>query len=70
MGAHERSASAAIADQPAADTRRPAGKPGWPSRARLAWIGAYLGAGIVLFLCYLRVSGTQSISSDGGSNAL
>jgi len=24
----------------------------------------------VLFLCYLRVSGTQSISSDGGSNAL
>jgi hypothetical protein len=70
MGANERSASAAIADQPAADTRRPAGQPGWLSRARLAWIGAYLGAGIVLFLCYLRVSGTQSISSDGGSNAL
>jgi hypothetical protein len=70
MGAHERSASAAIADQPAADTRRPAGQPGWLSRARLAWTGAYLGAGIVLFLCYLRVSGTQSISSDGGSNAL
>jgi hypothetical protein len=40
------------------------------TRARLAWIGAYLGAGIVLFLCYLRVSGTQPISSDGGSNAL
>src|ERR1700751_1962075 len=70
MGAHERSASAAIADQPAADTRRPAGQPGWLSRARLAWTGAYLGAGIVLFLCYLRVSGTQPISSDGGSNAL
>ncbi len=70
MGANERSASAAIADQPAADTGRPAGQPGWLSRARLAWIGAYLGAGIVLFLCYLRVSGTQSISSDGGSNAL
>ena len=70
MGANERSASAAIADQPAADTGRPAGRPGWLSRARLAWIGAYLGAGVVLFLCYLRVSGTQSISSDGGSNAL
>src|SRR6202162_3643610 len=38
--------------------------------ARGAGIGACLGAGIVLFLCYLRVSGTQSISSDGGSNAL
>ena len=70
MGANERSASAAIVDQPAADTGRPAGQPGWLSRARLAWLGAYLGAGIVLFLCYLRVSGTQGISSDGGSNAL
>jgi hypothetical protein len=70
MGAHERSAAAALADQPAADTGRPAGQPGWLSRARLAWIGAYLGAGVVLFVCYLRVSGTQSISSDGGSNAL
>ena len=27
-------------------------------------------AGVVLFVCYLRVSGTQPISSDGGSNAL
>ena len=69
MGAHEGSA-AAVADQPAADTGRPAGPPGWLSRARLAWIGAYLAAGVVLFLCYLRVSGTESISSDGGSNAL
>jgi hypothetical protein len=39
-------------------------------RPRLAWIGAYAAAGVVLFLCYLRVSGTQSTSSDGGSNAL
>ncbi|HJY96064.1 MAG TPA: hypothetical protein VJ371_13990 [Streptosporangiaceae bacterium] len=70
MGTHERSAAAAVADQPAADTGRPAGPPGWLSRARLAWIGAYLAAGVVLFLCYLRVSGTESISSDGGSNAL
>jgi hypothetical protein len=70
MGANERPAAAAVADQPAADAGRPAQQPGWLSRARLAWIGAYLAAGVVLFLCYLRVSGTQSISSDGGSNAL
>jgi len=61
--------SATVADRPVADPGRP-GQPGWASRARLAWIAAYAGAGIVLFLCYLRVSGTQSISSDGGSNAL
>jgi hypothetical protein len=60
---------ATVADRPLADPGRP-GEPGWASRARLAWIAAYAGAGIVLFLCYLRVSGTQSISSDGGSNAL
>jgi hypothetical protein len=70
MGANERPAAAAVADQPAADTGRPAQQSGWLSRARLAWIGAYLAAGVVLFLCYLRVSGTQSTSSDGGSNAL
>ena len=74
MGAHERpapvAATAAVADQPAADPGRPDERPAWLSRARLAWIGAYLAAGIVLFLCYLRVSGTQGISSDGGSNAL
>jgi hypothetical protein len=61
---------AVVVDEPAADTGRPDEQPGWLSQARLAWIGAYLAAGIVLFLCYLRVSGTQSISSDGGSNAL
>jgi hypothetical protein len=61
---------AVITDQPAPDAGRPGGQPGWASRARLAWIGAYLGAGVVLFLCYLRVSGTQIVSSDGGSNAL
>ena len=70
MGAQERSAAAAVADQPTVDPGGPGGQPGWASRARLAWIGAYLSAGIVLFLCYLRVSGTQGISSDGGSNAL
>ena len=60
---------ATVADRPVADPGRP-GEAGWASRARLAWIAAYTGAGIMLFLCYLRVSGTQSISSDGGSNAL
>ena len=34
------------------------------------WIGAFLIAGVVLFVCFLRVSGTQPISSDGASNAL
>jgi hypothetical protein len=71
-GQHRSAASrpAVVVDEPAADTGRPGEQPGWLSRGRLAWIGAYLGAGVVLFLCYLRVSGTQSISSDGGSNAL
>ena len=54
-------------DAPAPEPGRPAGR---RSRARLAWIGAYVVAGVVLFLCYLRVSATQPISSDGGSNAL
>jgi hypothetical protein len=62
--------AATVADRPGAHPVRPGEPPGWASRARLAWIAAYTGAGIVLFLCYLRVSGTQSISSDGGSNAL
>jgi len=61
----------AAADQPvpgAVGTGRPGGQRS--VRGRLAWIGAYAAAGVVLFLCYLRVSGTQSPSSDGGSNAL
>ena len=57
----------AVVDRPPAGPGRADG--GW-GRARLAWIGAYVAAGVVLFLCYLRVSGTQSVSSDGGSNAL
>ena len=63
----DRQGSAVTLDAPAPDPGRPAGR---PSRARLAWIGAYVVAGVVLFLCYLRVSATQPISSDGGSNAL
>jgi hypothetical protein len=65
MGAPQRAAT--IVDQPAVGTGR---ADGVRARARLAWIGAYAAAGVLLFLCYLRVSGTQSVSSDGGSNAL
>jgi hypothetical protein len=42
----------------------------WATRGRLAWIGAYLVAGVGLFLCYQLVSGTQPVSPDGSSNAL
>ena len=62
-------APAVVADAPAAAGGRAAQRPAL-ARARLAWIGAYAVAGVLLFLCYLRVSWTQSISSDGGSNAL
>ena len=78
MQADERAAAvspgAAVADQSAPDVcGSSAEQRGFWARAsgpRLAWIGAYVAAGVVLFLCYLRVSGTQSTSSDGGSNAL
>jgi hypothetical protein len=43
---------------------------GWASPRRLAWAGAYAAAGVVLFLCYLRVSATQAVAPDGASNAL
>ena len=46
------------------------GRTGWASRGRLAWIAAYAVAGVVLFLCYLRVSATQAVAPDGASNAL
>jgi hypothetical protein len=48
--------------------RRPLSR--WASRRRLAWIAAYAAAGVVLFLCYLRVSATQAVAPDGASNAL
>jgi hypothetical protein len=57
----------AVVDRTAAGPGRAGGE---RVRTRLAWIGAYVAAGVVLFLCYLRVSGTQTVSSDGGSNAL
>ena len=53
-------APAVVADAPAAAGGRAAQRPAL-ARARLAWIGAYAVAGVLLFLCYLRVSWTQSI---------
>jgi hypothetical protein len=37
---------------------------------RLIWIGGYLAAGFLLFLCYLRISGTAAVTSDGGLSAM
>jgi hypothetical protein len=63
--------AAVVVDAPAVAGAGAAERPApGATRARLAWIGAYLGAAVVLFLCYLRVSGTQTVSSDGASNAL
>jgi hypothetical protein len=38
--------------------------------ARWLWGAGYFATAVLLFLCYLRVSGTQPVSSDGASNAL
>jgi hypothetical protein len=35
-----------------------------------AWPAGFTAAGIGLFFCYLRVSGTQRVTSDGASNAV
>jgi hypothetical protein len=37
---------------------------------RLAWPAGFAVAGVVLFLCYLRLSRTQPVISDAASNAL
>jgi hypothetical protein len=41
-----------------------------PWLVRLAWVVGIVAAGIGLFFCYLYVSRTQRVSSDGASNAL
>ena len=41
-----------------------------PSARRWAWPVGYAVAAVVLFLCYLRISGTQAVTSDGASIAL
>ena len=45
-------------------------RPGDPGRRRWAWPAGYAVAAIVLFLCYLRISMTQGVTSDGASIAL
>ena len=39
-------------------------------RSASLWIAGYLVGGIALFFCYLHISYTQNVSSDGASNAL
>ena len=38
--------------------------------ARWAWPAAYALSAVALFFCYLRISGTQPVTSDGASMAL
>ncbi len=47
-------------------------RPWWRARwlIRLAWLGGLIAAGIVLYLCYLQISRTARVGSDGASNAL
>jgi hypothetical protein len=42
----------------------------WRKAAWWAWAAAYAAAGVVLFFCYLRLSGTRPVTSDGAANAL
>ena len=36
----------------------------------MVWLAGYVAASLLLFLCYLRISGTASVTSDGGNNAM
>jgi hypothetical protein len=38
--------------------------------ARWLWVTGYTAAAVLLFFCYLRISGTVPVTSDGASNAL
>ena len=71
-GAPGRPAAAVEERLPGGTSGSPPGdrRAGWASRERLAWTGAYAAAGIILYLCYLRVSATQPVPPDGASNAL
>ena len=63
----------AVADTEAADTEaRPERRPWWRAGwlIRLAWLAGLIAVGIGLYLCYLHVSRTARVSSDGASNAL
>jgi hypothetical protein len=41
-----------------------------PRAARWAWAGVLIAAGLVLFGCYLRLSNTQAVTSDGAASVL
>jgi hypothetical protein len=40
------------------------------SRQGLIWLAGYVAASLLLFLCYLRISGAVPVTSDGGNNAV
>ena len=59
--------------EPAAPRETAPGEPAPPRdrpARRWAWPAGYAVAAVVLFLCYLRISGTQAVTSDGASIAL
>jgi hypothetical protein len=60
------SATATAAAEPREGDARARG----PVPARWAWIGGYVAAAVLLFLCYLRLSGTQPVTSDPATIAL
>ncbi len=47
-----------------------AGQTGWRAATWVAAVLLWSAVGVVLFLCYLRVSRTASVDSDGASNVL
>jgi hypothetical protein len=47
-----------------------AGPQGGQRRPRLLWLGGCLVAGFLLFLCYLRFSGSVPVTADGGLSSI
>ena len=47
---------------------RQGGPPVTSRELRWMWVAGYVAAGLILFLCYLRLSGTVTVTSDGGNN--
>jgi hypothetical protein len=39
-------------------------------REQSMWLPGYVAASLLLFLCYVRVSGTVPVTADGGNNAM
>lgn len=56
--------------KPARETLSPPQRTAFSSHSESLWIAGYIVAGIMLFFCYLHISYTQNVSSDGASNAL